>query len=84
MQTPHRWNKENPGGYRAHNILHGMINRGKITREPCALCAAQRSTSTAATKDYARPLDVVWLCAKCHLRVRVTFPELSANKPRCT
>ncbi len=73
-----RWRKENPVGYRAHNALNNAIRDGKITKQPCALCGAAECVH-GHHKDYTRPLDVVWLCAKCHHRLHSVFPELSAN-----
>jgi hypothetical protein len=78
MANAERWNKENPAGYRAHNILNGAINRGKIIKEPCVLCGTTEHVH-GHHKDYAQPLDVVWLCAKCHHRLHANFPELGTN-----
>jgi hypothetical protein len=72
-----RWRRQNPDGYRAHNALNNAIRDRKIFKEPCALCGA--TDVHGHHKDYARPLNVVWLCAKCHHRLHAHFPELGAN-----
>jgi hypothetical protein len=40
--------------------------RGLLTREPCRHCGAEETIMHH--DDYARPLDVVWLCRPCHRR----------------
>lgn len=39
--------------------------RGKLQQEPCQACGS--SDSQMHHHDYGRPLEVVWLCAPCHL-----------------
>lgn len=73
-----RWRRENPDGYRAHNALNNAVRDKKIAKEPCALCGTTEHVH-GHHRDYAKPLDVVWLCAKCHGRVHATFPELGAH-----
>ena len=70
-----RFNAKNPTAYTAHNILHAAVRDKKVVREPCAICAS-RFWVHAHHRDYAKPLDVVWLCARCHHRVHALFPEL--------
>lgn len=73
-----RWRKNNPDGYRAQTALNNAVRDGRIRKEPCALCGGSEHVH-AHHKDYAEPLVVVWLCAKCHHRLHATFPELGAN-----
>ncbi len=51
---------------------------GRLDKSICALCASDQNVH-AHHRDYSRPLDVVWLCAKCHHRVHATFPELGGH-----
>lgn len=75
-----RWRAENPDAYRAQTAVGNALRDGKIEREPCAICASSEHVH-AHHKDYSRPLDVVWLCARCHHRLHAIFPELEgANK----
>jgi hypothetical protein len=39
---------------------------GKLVAAPCDVCGAKKVE--AHHVDYARPLDVRWLCRPCHLR----------------
>lgn len=74
-----RWRDENPDAYKAHNAVNNAVRDGKLEKLPCDFCGDQKVE--AHHKDYARPLDVVWLCAKCHKRLHANFPQLEgANK----
>jgi len=75
-----RWRERNPDAYRAQNALNNALRDGKVDRQPCQLCATRDSVH-AHHRDYARPLDVTWLCARCHHRMHSLFPEMEgANK----
>ena len=52
---------------RAHRILNGALKRGYMTRQPCERCGAEKTD--AHHDDYSRPLDVRWLCRRCHMAV---------------
>lgn len=43
------------------------LKRGKLTRTPCHVCG--ESKVEGHHPDYARPLDVVWLCKKHHMEI---------------
>src|SRR3990167_1396712 len=73
-----RWRQENPTAYKAQTAVGNAIRDGKLKREPCALCGTTTHVH-AHHKDYNKPLDVKWLCAKCHHRLHATFPELGGH-----
>jgi predicted DNA-binding protein YlxM (UPF0122 family) len=57
----------------AQNKVEKAILRGRITRpENCERCGASgtfkdgRSAIQAHHPDYSKPLDVIWLCQRCH------------------
>lgn len=67
----------------AYSAVKNAIVRGRITRpETCQRCGDKpplakdgRSRIHAHHHDYNKPLDVEWLCAKCH-REETPLPEV--------
>ena len=47
-----------------HGAVRNAILSGRLIREPCSRCGADKTQ--AHHEDYSKPLDVVWLCLKCH------------------
>lgn len=72
------WRKKHPEAYRAQNAVNNALRDGKLTRSPCAMCGSVDHVH-AHHKDYTRPLDVIWLCARCHHRLHASFPELGGH-----
>src|ERR1039457_1485254 len=68
------WRKRHPDKVRAHNVVKYAIRDGELTiPERCSRCNALdvpqrdgRRSLHAHHKDYAKPLDVEWLCSFCH------------------
>lgn len=55
----------------ARAYLNVYVRRGKVQRGPCSRCGTTKNVH-GHHEDYDRPLDVIWLCARCHrLRHRV-------------
>jgi ribosomal protein S27AE len=48
----------------ARSYANVYLNRGKIERKPCEECGEVKSQMHHA--DYRLPLDVKWLCRRCH------------------
>ena len=59
-----RYRHNNPAARLAHSRINRAIRDGKITRQPCEVCGNPRTH--AHHDDYSKPLDVRWLCPKCH------------------
>lgn len=51
----------------ARSKVRGLIARGLLRRGPCLRCGDRRTETHHL--DYRRPLDVVWLCHRCHCLV---------------
>jgi len=51
----------------ARRRLQRAVENGLITPLPCAECGEKRTE--AHHPDYAKALEVVWLCVSCHRRV---------------
>lgn len=65
-----------PDQIHAVRLLNSQIEHGKLYRKPCEKCGA--FPSEAHHPDYAKPLEVVWLCQKHHKerhRVEGTGPR---------
>ena len=50
---------------RAHLKVHRAVRAGTLTKTSCARCGAT-SDLQGHHADYAKPLEVVWLCGVCH------------------
>jgi hypothetical protein len=72
-----KWREKNPLAYKAHYQLTNAVRDGRIKKLPCEFCGEARTHGHH--RDYAKPLDVVWLCAKCHHRLHAAFPELEGK-----
>src|SRR5260370_18946907 len=68
----------------AHQQVSVAIAEGRLIRpEACELCTGKRGdwpswVIHAHHEDYARPLDVLWLCGSCHNRVHAVHGGLAA------
>ena len=60
-----RWKEENPEKRSAHTIVASAIKRGALVRAPCLICGNE--DADGHHDNYARPLDVVWLCRSHHI-----------------
>lgn len=77
-----RWREQNPEGYRAQTAVNNAIRDKRLAKGPCAVCADTGQVH-AHHRDYAKPLDVIWLCPRCHHRLHALFPEIEGrNKTR--
>lgn len=74
--TTHTWNgkshKKVPGSEelksKAHHTLNLAVRRGVLVRpSQCAYCGEQKPV-VGHHDDYTKPLNVIWLCRKCHLQ----------------
>ncbi len=66
-----RWRSENQVSEeeRLKGVARAYANvykrRGKLIQQPCAKCGDAKSEMHH--HDYSKPLEVEWLCRKCHL-----------------
>ena len=58
--------KKNPIRFRCGEILHYAVRTGKIVRpDDCSACGSTAFIE-GHHEDYSKPLEVEWLCKKCH------------------
>lgn len=60
-----RWIEKNTVKRAAHIIAGNAVRDGKLTVLPCEKCFSTHDIH-GHHDDYARPLDVRWLCSTCH------------------
>lgn len=69
--------KKDPLKTQARAIFAMALKAGKIQKKPCEVCGNPKVEGHHA--DYSRPLDVKWLCFRCHcaehgkVAIRVNF-----------
>lgn len=51
----------------AKDSVHNAIKAGKLDRQPCFMCRNEKSEGHHF--DYDKPLKVIWLCKKCHVKI---------------
>lgn len=62
--------QQRPEQARAHTAVHRAVERGELTRGECVHADDTCSERIVAHHpDYAKPLEVVWMCQSHHLRM---------------
>ena len=61
------------------SYAHVYLRRGKLTREPCSVCSTPVAQMHHA--DYAKPLQITWLCRPCHLALHRAEAVLPKRRP---
>jgi len=59
------YRESHPNKYKAHTMVNNAIRDGKMYPEDCSSCGGNESPH-AHHDDYAKPLNVRWLCPVCH------------------
>lgn len=61
------YRRKYPEKVRAQNAVAYALRHGTLVKGPCQHCTTTEDIC-AHHADYAKPLDVVWLCRACHIR----------------
>jgi ribosomal protein S27AE len=64
MRYKLRFAAKNPEKVKAHRIVASAKRRGDLVPGPCIRCGADNAH--AHHEDYSKPLEVTWLCRRCH------------------
>ena len=59
------YRKRFPNKYRAHNLTNNAIRDSRLFKQPCEVCGSFERVD-AHHDDYAKPLNVRWLCSAHH------------------
>lgn len=57
--------EENQEKYQSHLAVQRAKRDGILKPEPCESCGSEKAS--AHHDDYTKPLEVRWLCHKCHM-----------------
>ena len=71
------WRRRNPEKVAAKNAVYQALLRGTLTRQPCEVCGHQNTH--AHHDDYAKRLEVRWLCVRHHAEADVARRSLNAR-----
>jgi hypothetical protein len=66
--------KKYPDRTKARQAVSNAVYRKELVKSPCVFCANVKSE--AHHPDYSRPLDVVWMCRRCH---RILHAQISTK-----
>lgn len=75
LKKTRRYRDENKEKYKAHWTVAHAIKAGKLIKSNCEKCGSVKAH--AHHDDYSKPLDVRWLCPKCHNKHHRLLLELS-------
>ena len=75
-------NEKSPDTYHARRVVEAAINAGVLVKPECCSGCGRSASDTrisAHHHDYRKPLDVVWVCAKCHRQLDANRRELEGK-----
>jgi len=73
-----RYRERNAERVKARQAVRYAIRDGHLTREPCEVCGDPKTHGHH--DDYARPLDVRWLCQEHHFAIHPATRRVSSSE----
>jgi len=65
---------------RVHYIVFRAIREGRLRRpDRCSECGQAKKRIVAHHENYFMPLDVTWLCCRCHFEIHQPFSPENAG-----
>lgn len=60
------WRHKNAEKAKCHAIVNDYIKRKVLIKPTKCSCCGEEKELQAHHEDYSKPLEIIWLCAKCH------------------
>ena len=64
-----KYRAENPEKYHATSRINHLVEKGKLTKPMACEVCGKVGRVEAHHADYSKPLDVKWVCKKCHYKL---------------
>ena len=65
LEYQRRRRKKYPKKLAARRKVQYELSKGRLKKQPCEKCGKKKTE--AHHSDYSKPLQINWLCRKCHL-----------------
>lgn len=75
-----KWSRSHPGQFAANRAVRRAVESGRLRKEPCRVCGATEKIH-GHHEDYAKPLDVIWLCPLHHKARHLELIETTSEPP---
>lgn len=73
------YRKNHPQKYKAHTATSNAVRDGRLIRPNSCSCCGIECKPHGHHDDYFKPLEVRWLCGKCHKDFHLFIRELHRN-----
>ena len=61
---------------RAQHLVQTYVRRGKIIKPPiCSICNCESKRIEGHHADYSKPMEVIWVCNRCHHNIHLSLKE---------
>jgi hypothetical protein len=74
------WAHRNPIKVLASQMVNNAVRDGKLIKTDCEWCG-RTDNIHGHHCDYAKPLDVMWLCAQCHRDWHKKYEAINGDMP---
>lgn len=67
------WQAADPRRAHCHREVKKAIREGRLERpDDCSVCGPTDYQIDAHHEDYDKPLEIMWLCRRCHTRLHLS------------
>lgn len=76
-----KWEQQNSTQKQANEAVGGALRDGRLTKpERCSHCGLKKPLQ-GHHEDYTKPLEVIWLCVKCHNILHAVYRTVGRRIP---